>query len=347
MLAVLHVLALASSGKEATPDACMSTPELMTNPAPFVAEYLHFADNIGRSVQPVVASSNRHRRSVDFTRYSPVINIVVEHDHITPSQLHIIGIAYKFFIMVYKADDDVLETVTIRGRDDNPDKNVLGVAEPYINRITMYVDVIPGPDVFLIVLLHEFMHLFGFSTQASPGATSFYDRSDPMTLLYNSPTIRDCLATRYGGPTNQLPSVDPARVHWNNSNHPVRHDLMLPYISFKETATSICTIQAVLESRPGWTSKLCDTDADCAVGVTSCRPVGTHWISTCQNPRPDVHLRSAVSPGTQFVIFGIVVVLQFAGVSECRHRRQSGVPFVKTAVPIQRMTHSDLLDGVL
>jgi len=272
--------------------------------APFIADY-----QAGLVVPP---PAQRHRRSLESP---PISGITIIPEHMSADDIRAIGIAYKFMTLVYTADGDTLN-ITVQASPETistgPDTYLVGLANPSTKTITMYTSHIPTSDAFVVVLLHEMLHLFGFSTLSSEGAGSFVSRANPYTLTYNSSSIALCAGS--------TATVHTDLVHWNTSHPYFTDDTMLPVIRYDKTATTKCTVLAVLESRPGWEHNLCDTSADCAAPKV-CRSLGRHWIKLCQHPLAE-H-KWTVSPSEtilNMLAFSGAIVVLIGGILTCHNR---------------------------
>ena len=214
--------------------------------------------------------TQRGRRSLESP---PIHDLTFNTTYLTDEDVYAVGLAYKFFVMVYTGEGI---DITVQGSPlQVPTEKgwLLGTASG--STITLYTRSIPNIDGTVLVTLHEMFHLFGFSTAHEAGAMSFVDRSNPFTLEYDSVAIETCA----GGDVH----VHRDLTHWNKSNHYFQDDVMLPYIDFGKSATSACTVKAVLESRPSWSHHLCTEDTQCSAGNV-CRRIGRHWIHVCHAP---------------------------------------------------------------
>lgn len=216
------------------------------------------------------ARTQRGRRSLESP---PIRDLTFNTSYLTDEDIYAVGLAYKFFAMVYTGEGI---DITVQGSPLQvpTDKGwLLGTASG--STITLYTRSVPNIDGTILVTLHEMFHVFGFNTAHEAGAMSFVDRSNPFTLEYNSIAIERCA----GGKVH----VDRDLTHWNKSNHYFQDDVMLPYIDFSKSATSACTVKAVIESRPSWSHHLCTENTQCSTGKV-CRRIGHHWINVCHAP---------------------------------------------------------------
>ena len=188
--------------------------------------------------------------------------------------------------------------------------------------VCRYTQHIPGLGALLTVLMHELFHLMGFGSLSTPPALPFVARSDPLTLRYNSSLVAACV-----GATSavDMPRVDTTRSHWNPLTRYFGDDLMLPSLSFGKVKLGACTVQALLESRPGWTLGLCTKDIDCPTGQV-CERINEQWGSVCHTPRVAVDSKSTVDPRI-FAATGLGVTLFFVLLKQCRDMtRLNGKP---------------------
>jgi hypothetical protein len=153
-----------------------------------------------------------------------------------------------------------------------------------------------------------------------------------MTLEIDSPRITECVQEYMGAPSGTKLHSDATRAHWNNSSPHQQNDVMLPYIHFDSTATSRCTVEMVIESRPEWTTNLCTKNDDCH-GGTECLSIGRHWISVCQIP-PEATLTKPFNPAhavAQFSVFSAAVSILWVGIVACLRRPTSICQTVRSA----------------
>lgn len=260
-----------------------------------------------------IPASSHHRRSITNP---PILYMNLDTTTLTPAQIHSVALAYKFMSLVYNAGTSINISVrassSVISTGDN--SYLVGTAESSTNTITLYTSKIPNDDALMIVTLHEMFHLFGFSTSHEEGSESFVSRVNEYTNVYESASVDDCLG-------NKAPAlVTNDRVHWNASHGYFKDDTMLPTIHFGTTATSKCTIKAVLESRGSWTDNLCASDAACSNGKT-CRRIGPHWINVCQAPplppSPPAPYEATL---VMFVYLSCIVTLM-VGTRACHRRR--------------------------
>lgn len=214
--------------------------------------------------------TQRQRRSIETP---PIGDLTFNTTYLTDEHVHTVGLAYKFFAMVYTGQSvDIhvqgspLQVPTEKGW-------LLGTAST--TTITLHTRSIPNADAILLVTLHEMFHVFGFSNEREGGALSFTERSNPFTLEYNSAPMELCTGGRI--------HVHRDLSHWNKSSAYFNDDLMLSYIDFSKSAISPCTVKAVLESRPSWSHHMCSADTECT-GTDVCRRIGRHWFSVCHAP---------------------------------------------------------------
>lgn len=272
---------------------CQSTPYHLLSVAPLTSEYTHYVKTTNFTTPDVPSHTRIGRRNVQVSTLPPIsfINMTRLND---PMHMWVAGIAWKLTKLLFLADSDQLSIsiVTESGTTHpTPSTILLGTANPSTRVITLYVDNMPNSDAMLIVLLHEMFHLMGYSTLSSPGSASFRDRTNALTLLYNSSRIDNCVREKQGYTGTGSLYSDADRSHWNMSLGDNRlfdpHDLMMPILAFTKSAISVCTTQNVIESRPGWRDALCFSDADCQLTVGYvCTKLGNHWISVC---RPSSH----------------------------------------------------------
>lgn len=263
-------------------------------------------------VKTIPAQSHHHRRSISNP---PILYMNLDTTTLTPAQTHSIGLAYKFMSLVYNAGVSI--NISVRASTSvvstGDSSYLVGTAESDTNMITLYVSKIPNDDAIMIVTLHEMFHLFGFSSSHEEGSASFVARVNFYTNVYQSVRVDDCLGTK-------APAlVTDDHVHWNASHPYFKDDTMLPTVHFGTTATSKCTIKAVLDSRASWTDNLCESDT-CSGGKT-CRRIGPHWISVCQvpalPPSPPAPYECTL---VMFVYLSCIVCLMI-GTRACHRRR--------------------------
>jgi len=214
--------------------------------------------------------TQRQRRSVETP---PIGDLTFNTTYLTDEHVHTVGLAYKFFVMVYTGESVDIHVQGSPLKVPSDSGWLLGTASE--TTITLYTRSIPSADGLLLVTLHEMFHVFGFSTAHEAGALSFIERSNPFTLEYNSVPMQLC--------TGDNVHVHRDQAHWNKSNAYFQDDIMLPYIDFSKSATSVCTVKAVLESRPSWSHHMCSADTECTGGDV-CRRIGRHWFSVCHAP---------------------------------------------------------------
>lgn len=271
---------------------------------PFRAEFMDHVKTIH--------ASSHHRRSIT----NPPILYMNLDATLTPAQMHSVSLAYKFMSLVYNAGTSI--NISVRASPDviatGDNSYLVGTADSSTNIITLYTSKIPNDDAVMIVTLHEMFHLFGFSTSHEEGSDSFVSRVNAYTNVYESASVDNCL----GEKAPALVTND--RVHWNESNSYFKDDTMLPTIHFGTTATSKCTIKAVLDSRASWTDNLCVPGATCSAGKT-CRRIGPHWIDVCQVPQlPPSPPAPYESTLVMFVYLSCIVSLMI-GTRACHRRR--------------------------
>jgi hypothetical protein len=281
--------------------SCSSTA---TQSAPYREEFMNHAT--------VTSSDTRHRRSLD----GPPASLTFNRTHLTADNVHAIGIAYKFMDMVYTAGVGI--DITVQGSPEEVSTGagfLVGQANSATNTITLYTAKIPNNDALVIVMLHEMFHLFGFSQAHGDGAASFVSRVNMFTLVYSSAAVSSCMGL------DAPATVHSDHAHWNTSNAFFADDTMQPYIKFDKTATSVCTVKAVLDSRPTWRDNLCETDTACRGGRV-CRSLGRHWIRVCQAPEL-AHTRtvSASQTALNVGVYAATICALVQGLLACHARR--------------------------
>lgn len=228
----------------------------------------------------LVGHASRTQRSRRSIEQPPIQSMHINMTYLTDEHAYGVGLAYKFFAMVYSGQGI---DIHVQGSPEEPLAEtgvLLGTANEDTNTITLYTKHIPNVDAIVLVTIHEMFHLFGFSTAREENALSFADRANAFTLDYNSSLMQQCTGKRV--------HVHRDARHWNYSDAYFNDDTMLAYIDFGKTATTPCTVQAVLESRPSWSHHLCSSDAACSNGNV-CRLIGRHWIRVCHAPEVVVH----------------------------------------------------------
>lgn len=239
------------------------------------------------------ARTQRHRRSLESP---PIRELTFNMTFLTDEDVYAVGLAYKFFAMVYAGEgiDIMVQGSPLQVPTEGG--MLLGTASG--STITLYTRSIPSVDGTVIVTLHEMFHLFGFSTAHEAGAMSFVDRSNPFTLEYNSIAMRQCAGKVH---------VHRDLTHWNKTNRYFQDDIMLPYIDFGKSATSACTVKAVLESRPSWSHHMCAKDTECSAGDV-CRRIGRHWIRVCHAPEvAKTHVFSPDEVAMNMFTYGLAI----------------------------------------
>jgi hypothetical protein len=320
---------------------CHSTPSQLRRVAPLTSEYNAFvnAKTVATAVPEKPADRyrfhnlnaeaahdlRRGRRSLVTAATSPIstLNLTGVDD---PHHKWAAGVAWKFMALLFIADEDRVDisVETVSGTIHTSDTTILlGTANMGTRTITLYVDNIPNADALVLVLIHEMLHLLGFGTLSSPGATSFQSRANPITLEYASPVMELCVAEKHGYHGDSTLHTDATRGHWNVSSPQFdSRDIMMPIISFAKSGISICTTRNVLESRPRWTDTLCFTDLDCQLTAGAvCTNIGRHWISVCQARRHTQPTPVLATPSeTTFLVFSFGAVLSVFWVlaDECR-----------------------------
>lgn len=297
---------------------CRGDPKSIERPSPFVHEF-HQHSTIPRDT-PI---AKRKRRALDAD--NPIAAMNIDTTTLNNQEQWAVGMAYKFFGMLYVAPQDrTIEEITVVGSSETIAALggvVVGSASYGDRTITMYTGHIPNIDAFLLVLLHEILHLMGFGSLASPDAHSFTARTNPLTLELDAASVAYCTREHMGAPEGARLYTDPALAHWNSSNDTWHDDLMLPVIQFDATAMSICTAKMVLLSRPEWKGNVCTKEDDCPAGQT-CQSLGRHWLRVCQTPPVAKWSRPLDSSGAfvQFVVFSGTVAVLWIGILAC-HRR--------------------------
>lgn len=300
---------------------CLGDPHTIERPSPFVHELRKYG-TVPR-LSPETAA--RHRRdTVDGAE--PVLSLDIDTETLSDREQWAVGLGYKALLLLYTSPRAyAVDTIRVVGSPETIGATgggvLVGSANFATNTITMYTKNIPNTDAFLLVLLHEFFHLLGFGTLASPDARSFQDRVDPLTLRVDAPSIAHCTHAHMDAPLAALLYSDRGMSHWNASNSTWDDDLMLPTIQFDATAMSVCTAQMVVLSRPEWKSLVCTKDDDCPTPQT-CQTLGRHWLKVCQN-RPVAGWSRPLDTGgafVQFVVFSAVVAVLWIGILAC-HRR--------------------------
>ena len=349
---LLALPALLCAGAEVP---CESTPELLRHVAPFADEYGSFAKDAQRdyadtkaaAVPPRFHYNNRNaaeaarkhrrgRRANPNPVGVPPISKMNFSAPYTTKDYWVASLAWKIMALLYRAEDaddriDLVITTSPEKVKLSSSTVLLGTAAMNTRLITLYVNNIPSVDALVLVILHEMDHLLGFGTLASPTGTSFYARTNPVTLEFSSPVIAQCVADKHGYGGGVAIHSDATRSHWNMSSPQFdKNDLMKPLLSFGHSALSACTVLTVLESRPEWAHNLCFTDTDCQLTEgAKCISVGQHWISVCQTARrtqPAVGPPGPIRTATTFAVFSAVSWIFWAITIECRRRTRAQLP---------------------
>lgn len=350
MMFWVTLLSIASPVLDPLENVCQSTPALMRHIAPLGREYREFVRETQKHHLVTAQSQSRdseyrkerhkhvtgHRRARSYRArranpnpigYSP-ISLMNLTGLSNVQQYWVAGNAWKLSTLLYQADSDKIDlSMTAVGGTVKTGSTtiLLGSAAMSSRVITLYVDNIPSTDALLLVIMHEIDHLLGFGTLSSPGAESFYDRHNPITLVYDSLTINECVRSKQGYTGDVLLHTDANGAHWNLSSPQFdQYDLMMPIISFKDSGISVCSTHAIIESRPGWTHNLCEKDIDCQLTAgATCVSIGHHWTKVCQTPHSTRRHRGPLSPTktvSTFATFCFIVGVYWTVTLECRRR---------------------------
>lgn len=330
MIVVLGALVLSSTRPLCTapigPHSNASIPPLVQEYEAFVRRvHAHGASAVNRRHHddPV-----RARRGTETSSH-PFARILTTPGNLTAVHHYVVGLAYKLLSLIVPDVDEPIDDVTIQTSEQTipaaggDGEVVVGMADMSTRTVTLYVQHIPGINALLTVLMHELFHLMGFGTLSTPPALPFISRTDPLTLRYNSSMVAACVGETSAAAADI--KVDAMRTHWSPLTRYFGDDLMLPSLKFGSVKLGQCTVQALLESRPGWTLGLCTTDADCPTGLV-CEHISQHWGSVCHTPTPAGAKKSTVDPRI-FTAVGLGVGLFFVLLKLCRDtRRATSVP---------------------
>lgn len=290
--------------------------------SPYRSEF--FTHSTIARLDPTTSVARSRRGTADENE--PILVFTIDPYTLTAHEQHAAAMVYRLFLLLYTSPrEDAVDNITIVGSRATIAASgggvVVGTASYGDQLITMYTANIPNTDGFMLVLIHEVLHLLGFGALASDGATSFIARTNALTLEFDAPEIAHCVEQYMGAGTGAVVYTDASRVHWNSSNATWNNDIMLAYISFDSTAASYCTIKTVLLSRPSWIDRLCRDETDCHSGDT-CQSLGRHFFSVCQKPpvSPVVKGFDAEAALLQYCIFSLVLSCIWIGILACHEQ---------------------------
>jgi len=242
---------------------------------------------------------------------------------LTAVQHYVVGLAYRLMALLFQTEDGSVLHITIQTKNGTlPGVGggvVLGTAAMSMNGgesfgvITLYTDHLEdgtgatNANGMLAVLMHELFHVSGFGPLSGPGAISFTERSNDLTLEYNSTDVAACASPDRDEKQHPYVRVDKALAHWAESATVLANDLMQPTIDFLRVVLSRCTLVAIQESRPLWTTGACTRDSDCTRGQR-CGYIGKRWGSVCV---PPLAVDDGAKPTDVHVFASIVFVLSF------------------------------------
>jgi hypothetical protein len=272
-----------------------------------ILHHAHYADEF-------FASSTLHRATLNTEKVDigpPIVDFQIDTSTLSLSQQYSAGLVYRLMVLLYQSEPGLeMPVVKITGSDEITSSSggyVIGTASMNTKTITMYTRLIEDPDTFMIVLIHEFLHLLGFGTLSSPSKLSFTARSNPLTLVHDSPIVKECLEADPG----LTLYTDRTLSHWNITSSLWEEDIMLPIVSM-HTKLSRCSLMAVLESRE-WSTTLCTINADCKAPLT-CQTLGPHMVRACQTVATDQkhHREKKIEIAlSQMAIFSSLVAIFF------------------------------------
>lgn len=302
---------------------CVSTPELLKLAVPLTKEYTEFVTHHGEYAPH--ETGIRHRRSTEQIgcggQHSPVCRFFLDEGNLTDIDYYTVGVAYKAILMLFTPTEDRLNITVVASSGTVSGVGggvVVGTATMGSSLITMYTDHLDTTDKFLVVFIHEMLHLFAFGTLSSEGIDSFSERTNPVTLVHSSSNVNACVVEQGGS----LPVyTDSGRAHWNMSESFFSSDVMRPIVSFGTSGITKCTTTVVTESRPSWVSNLCTVDADCT-GTKTCHKLGSHWISVCRDIPKKRPMKTPHLHGNMFIIFMSIMVVFWMFILECQKRHK-------------------------
>lgn len=261
-----------------TKTTCTSTLKELKHPVHYASE---FFETSTKHRQSTISHPKRAARSLIIG--PPFASFNIDTSTLSTTQQYSCGLAYRLFVMMYQSEATyTIDNITIVGSEDviSSDGGVIvGTANMNTRVITMYTSLLPDADTFMIVLIHEILHLVGFGTLASPTKSSFVARTNTLTLVHDSENIRGCVETHMNSPPDPILYVDRSIAHWNASNTTWENDIMLPMISM-HSRMSMCTMKTVIDSRQ-WSDEICVSNSDCTQPKT-CQSLGFHLIKVCQ-----------------------------------------------------------------
>lgn len=227
----------------------------------------------------------RNRRASETIRRRYVVSGLDFDDGevaVTTQQRRAIYDAYRFMMRAYNLDDDedVPITVRIATSATIPAGSVVGSWTPA--EIVLYMNAITSVDMLFAITIHELLHDFAFS-YVTDGGSSFQDRTDDTTLVHNGTSVDACFETTGGS----VPTIytDITQAHWWNDRYPFASDVMEPVLPTNGVSISPCTLAAVVDTRPTWSTMTCVTTVDCGFNYT-CYHIGDHLGKLCLALKP-------------------------------------------------------------
>jgi hypothetical protein len=306
MLLVAVVLAAVSKSKTIP---CTAVP--MATYPPLVHEY-----EMEPTAVTLISHNNRERREVsDFVRRFPLGSLDIAEDEVALSsaQRRTIHHAYQYIILLYNLDDNTTEphTFHITTSATIPPDNRVGEWNGIT--ITLFLNVITSIDMLFTITLHEMFHSLAFGT-VDVGNGSFTSRSDGDQ--HTGANVLSCLNKTRSYTDNVY--TDATRAHWKDNTDPFTFDVMEPVLPTNGVDISPCTIAAVIDTRPTWTSLSCTDDTDCPTTNHTCASLGKHLGNVCLilGASSNITLPHATQY-PQFTAFVYTLIVFFVGLKQC------------------------------
>lgn len=233
--------------------------------------------NYGR-LRPVHHLSSKSRRSFDdtFVRKWAIGSLTINETAYALSTLQRLAIAnaYRFLILAYNLDDanEQPHSFSVVISTEIPSNNNVGLWDG--THVTLYINAIRSNDMLFFVALHEFLHSLAFGS-VDVGYGSFATRTNSTTFVHNGPLVTACLSQRnsYTG----VVYTDNTLAHWANDVTPFGNDVMEPILPSSNVPVSMCTLAAVIDTRPTWSSLVCQTTTECPSNYT-CYNIGSVYL---------------------------------------------------------------------